>query len=71
MDSEGIKKKVSESAPLLERLDDCMYRVGRMCSELRPPKMTIPVNWNDDDLFITTTILEAIDVIKSQTETRI
>jgi hypothetical protein len=27
-----------------------------MCSEGRPPKMSIPVQWNDDDFFICTTL---------------
>ena len=65
MSFEEIDKKVVESAPLLERLDDCMSRIGKMCSERRPPKMTIPVHWNDDDVFIVATIKEAVEQLRA------
>lgn len=65
MSFEEIDKKIAESAPLLERLDDCMTRIGKMCSEGRPPKMTIPVNWNDDDVFIVATIKEAVEQLRA------
>jgi hypothetical protein len=50
---EGI---VEESGPLLERLEQCRSLIGRMCSEHRPPKMTIPVQWYDEDFYINTTL---------------
>jgi len=50
MSFEDLDKQVSESAPLLDRLDECMTRIGKMCSEGRPPKMTIPCQWSDDDI---------------------
>jgi hypothetical protein len=53
---EGI---VRESGKLADRLIECRERIGKMCSEGRPPKMTIPVQWNDDDFFISTTLNEA------------
>jgi hypothetical protein len=65
MSFEILDKKVSESAPLLDRLDDCMTRIGKMCSEGRPPKMTIPCQWNDDDIFITATIKEAVEQLRA------
>lgn len=71
MSFEELDKKVSESAPLLERLDDCMNRIGKMCKEGRPPKMRIPCTWDDDDIFIIATIREAIDKIKAETEVRV
>lgn len=45
---------------LVERLREAMSRVGKMCSEGRPPKMRIPATPDDDDLFICNTIREAI-----------
>ncbi len=53
---EGI---VRESGSLVERLEMCRARIGKMCSERRPPKMTIPVQWNDDDFFISVTLKDA------------
>lgn len=54
---EGI---VRESGSLSERLVISRSRIGKMCSESRPPKMTIPAQWNDDDFFISTTINDAM-----------
>jgi len=45
--------------PLSERLDDCRTRIGKMCSEGRPPRMTIPVQYDDDDFYISTTLSDA------------
>lgn len=65
MSFEELDKKVSESAPLLVRLDDCMDRIGKMCKEGRPPQMTIPCQWNDDDIFIVATIKEAVEQLRA------
>ena len=65
MSFEELDKKVSESAPLLVRLDDCMDRIGKMCKEGRPPKMTIPCQWSDDDIFIVATIKEAVEQLRA------
>ena len=53
---EGI---VRESGSLVERLEMCRARIAAMCKEGRPPKMTIPVQWNDDDFFISVTLKDA------------
>lgn len=59
---EELEQKVRESGSLAERLQSCRERIGKMCSEHRPPKMTIPVHWDDDDFFISTTLKDAIDL---------
>ena len=44
---------------LCERGEDCQRRIGKMCSEGRPPSMSIPVRpEHDDDVFISTTLIE-------------
>lgn len=58
-----IREAIRQSAPLLDRLDECRARIGKMCSQRRPPKMSIPVHWSDDDMFICDTIQDAIDVL--------
>lgn len=45
--------------PLLVRLHTCAEMIGRMCDEGRCPKMSIPVQWSDEDLFITVTLQDA------------
>lgn len=59
----AIAQQVRDSAPLLERLDECQKRIGKMCSERRGPKMSIPVNWQDDDEFICTTLRDAMNAL--------
>jgi hypothetical protein len=59
---EGI---VRESGSLVERLESCRARIAAMCKEGRPPKMTIPVQWNDDDFFISVTIKDAQQCVQS------
>lgn len=56
---EELEQKVRESGSLVERLESCCARIGKMCSEGRPPKMTIPVQWYDDDFFISVTLKDA------------
>ena len=59
---DALESRVREM-PLLERLSDCGKRIGKMCSEGRPPRMTIPVHWDDDDFFIATTLRDAKDAL--------
>ena len=59
MSEKELKARVRE-IPLMERLEQCRGMIGNMCSELRPPKMSIPVRWNDEDFFISTTIQDAM-----------
>jgi hypothetical protein len=68
MSIEEVEKQIRESAPLSDRLTDCKDRIGKMCAEGRPPKMSIPSQWNDDDLFICTTLSDAQAVEREKDE---
>lgn len=57
---EELEEMVRASGTLPDRLAESRARIGKMCSEKRPPKMTIPVQWDDDDFFISTTINDAM-----------
>lgn len=46
------------------RFDECISRIGVMCSDGRPPKMSIPVQDDDDDIFISRTISDTIAALK-------
>ena len=56
----AIEQKIRGFGSLVERLQECNRRVRRMCVTGKPPKMSIPASWNDDDVFISTTIKDAI-----------
>lgn len=58
-DLQHLVDKVSGSDTLSERLGKIGKMIGLMCNERRPPKMSIPVQWYDEDFFITTTANEA------------
>ena len=63
-----LEARVRET-PLSERLSDCRKRIGKMCSEGRPPRMCIPVQWDDDDFYISTTLADAqraLDALQAQ-----
>ena len=53
---------------LRERLDECRTRIGKMCSEGRPPRMCIPVQWDDDDFYISTTLADAQRALDAERE---
>ncbi len=57
-----IKSEVRESASIEIRLGQSIIRISKMCSEGRSPKMSIPVRPDDDDIFITTTLEDAISM---------
>lgn len=63
-DLQHLIDRLTESAPLLFRLDKAGQMIGLMCSEGRSPKMSIPVQWHDEDFFITTTMNQAGDEIR-------
>lgn len=44
---------------LIARLNESHQRIARMCAEGRGPRMQIPVNPDDDDLFICAAISDA------------
>lgn len=55
---ETLEARVRET-PLADRLKECQKRIGNMCAELRGPKMSIPVEYYDDDFYICTTLADA------------
>jgi hypothetical protein len=57
---EQLEKRVRDSAPLMKRLEEITKRIAHMCANHHGPKMSIPVEWYDDDFFIATTIKDAI-----------
>lgn len=59
-----LEKKIREFGTLSERVSECRRRIGQMCVRGRPPRMSIPVHWNDDDMFINTTLMDVINLIK-------
>lgn len=50
--------------PLTERLKMANSMISKMCGQGRPPKMTIPVQWDDEDFFISVTLRDAIEEIE-------
>jgi len=52
--------------PLKERLTLADEMIGQMCSQGRPPKMTIPVQATDEDFFIGVTLRDARAEIERQ-----
>jgi hypothetical protein len=58
LDENAMLERVRQ-IPLIDRLEICRIAIGRMCSEGRPPKMSIPVQWDDEDFFICTTLEDA------------
>lgn len=65
----GITREILDNRiremPLRERLDKCKSMIGEMCSKGRPPKMTIPPQWTDEDMFIITSINDAMKILES------
>jgi hypothetical protein len=60
---ETLEQRVRDSGDLLARLADCRSRIGKMCSERRGPRMTIPLQWDDDDFFIGVTLKDATEML--------
>lgn len=57
----SARRSAPDSDALVKRLRDCKNRIGDMCKEGRPPKMSIPARPDyDDDLIICTAIDDAI-----------
>jgi hypothetical protein len=50
--------------PLSERLARCQQMIGDMCAEGRPPRMSVPVNWDDEDFYISQTLRDASVSVK-------
>ena len=62
MSVETLEAMVRE-IPLRERIERSRAMIGKMCSEGRPPKMTIPVQFDDEDFFISTTLKDVLEKI--------
>jgi hypothetical protein len=58
-----LKARVRET-PLVDRLDQARTMISKMCKEGRPPKMSIPVQHDDEDFFISTTLEDAAEAVK-------
>ena len=54
--------------PLKQRLKVSRKMIGDMCSAGRPPKMTIPVQYYDEDFYISNTLKEAPNKINELEE---
>jgi len=65
-----LEAQVRKTA-LRERLDECRTRIGKMCSEGRPPRMCIPVQWDDDDFYISTTLADAQRALDAERANRL
>jgi hypothetical protein len=61
---EELKDGVRAFGSLAERLDECSRRIGFMCMQCRGPRMSIPVQWDDDDFFISTTLQDATSALQ-------
>lgn len=55
----------AEIEKLIERLRESARRIGKMCSEHRGPRMSVPVQDTDDDVFISAACLEAADALSA------
>lgn len=55
---------------LTQRIEESQARIGRMCHEGRPPKMSIPVRDSDDDVYITGTLVMCAAAITALREER-
>lgn len=57
-----ILEKIRET-PLLERIDKAIDMISAMCADGRCPKMSIPVQPTDEDVFISETLRNAKSLI--------
>ena len=66
--TDELKERIRQQ-PLNDRLEESRRRIGDMCSKGRRPKMTIPVQYDDDDFYINTTLSDAQATIAALEET--
>ena len=66
--TDELKERIRQQ-PLNDRLEESRRRIGDMCSKGRCPKMTIPVQYDDDDFYINTTLSDAQATIAALEET--
>lgn len=65
--TDELKERIRQQ-PLNDRLEESRRRIGDMCSKGRCPKMTIPVQHDDDDFYINTTLADAQATIAALTK---
>lgn len=58
MTYEELQEKIRQM-PLPDRMDKAAEMIGEMCKNGRPPKISLPVSADDEDVFITTTLQDA------------
>jgi len=63
---EQLEELVSKDGSLVDRLYKCQSMIAKMCKEGRPPKMSVPVRWDDEDFYICQTVEDAINEIESK-----
>ena len=66
--TDELKERIRQQ-PLNDRLEESRRRIGDMCSKGRCPKMTIPVQYDDDDFYINTTLSDAQATIAALQDT--
>jgi rubredoxin len=58
-------KTVIRQTPLEERLTEGRDLISKLCSQGRPPRMSIPVNAADEDFFLIVTLEDALNALQS------
>ena len=69
MNSDDLKleKQVRDSAALVDRLEKCREILISLCVHSRAPNMSVPPQWYDEDIFIDTTLKDAIEALNKET----
>ena len=60
-----IDDQIRSSGSLIERLEMCRRRIAKLTAERSAPKITIPPQWDDDDMFICCTLVDAIKALRA------
>ena len=60
-----IGDQIRSSGSLIERLEMCRRRIAKLTAERSAPKITIPPRWDDDDMFICCTLVDAIKALRT------
>jgi hypothetical protein len=67
MDSLDKLHLTIRQTPLLERLTQAQRMIGKMCADGRYPRMSVPAQASDEDVFISLTLGDAAAMIKQLT----
>lgn len=63
-ESERVVKKQARTFGVEKRIEMAHSMIGKMCAEGRPPKMSIPVQGTDEDVFITVLLSDLREMIR-------